>query len=150
MIILEFVGLLFAGILAGVEFIVRYGVQPSLASLDDRAHIVARHALITRLRVLVPALMFPTVGLAVAAAIVLGDRQGVGFRWAAVIALVAYLLFSFLGTVPLNMVVYDWNVDALPADWRSVIRRWEVVDVFRSSAAILAFVLLLAAAVRPQ
>ena len=40
-LVLETIGLLFAGVLAGEEFIVRYGVQPALTSLDDLPHLRA-------------------------------------------------------------------------------------------------------------
>jgi hypothetical protein len=38
-----------------------------------------------------------------------------------------------------------WPADAPPADWRSTIRRWGRLDVFRSSMAILAFAFFLTA-----
>jgi uncharacterized membrane protein len=138
-IILETIGLVLAGLLAGEEFIVRYGVQPALSTLPDRAHVLARQALVRRLRIVVPVLMVPTVLVAVATLVVGGSGAGVGFRWAVVIALVAFLLFSFLGTVPINIKVNDWRVDDLPMDWKVLVRRWERIDIFRSSAALVAF-----------
>ena len=144
-IVLEALGLLLAGVLAGEEFIVRWGVQPALRSLDDRAHVHARKALVTRLRVVVPSVMVPTVLVGVAVLVVAGDRDGLALRWAGVASLVAFLLFSFLGTVPINIQVNDWDPDRPPADWRQTVRRWERIDVFRSTAALLAFVCFVAA-----
>ncbi|WP_433202889.1 anthrone oxygenase family protein [Dactylosporangium sp. CS-047395] len=138
MALLQAVGVILAGLLAGEEFIVRYGVQPALRALDDRAHIRARVALVRRLRVVVPALMLPTVAVAVAVLIGAGGA-GAGWRWAGLAALVAFLLFSFLGTVPINMKVVDWDADAPPGDWRAVVERWQRIDVLRSAAAIVAF-----------
>lgn len=145
--VLEIVSLLLAGLLAGEEFIVRYGVQPALSALDDLPHLLARQALVRRLRVVVPALMIPTVLLAVAVLASAGTGAGFGFRIAGLAALVAFLLFSFLGTVPINVRVNDWDAASPPSDWKAVVARWQLIDVFRSSAAILAFVLLLLAAV---
>ncbi|MEU5262175.1 hypothetical protein [Amycolatopsis sp. NPDC021455] len=54
--------------------------------------------------------------------------------------LVAFLAFSFLGTVPLNMPVIGWQPDNPPPDWRATVLRWQRVDVARSTAAIAAFV----------
>jgi hypothetical protein len=141
--VLETLGLLFAGVLAGEEFIVRYGVQPALTSLDDLPHLLARQALVRRLRVVVPALMAPTVLLAIATVITGGVGAGFGFRVAALAALVAFVLFSFLGTVPINIRVNEWDAEHPPADWKRVVARWQFIDVFRSSAALLGFVLLL-------
>ncbi|MGD8166771.1 anthrone oxygenase family protein [Herbiconiux sp. P16] len=137
--VIELVALFLSGLLAGEEFVVRYGVQPALSAMPDLPHVLARQALVRRLRILVPALMVPTVLLAITALIVGGTSPGVGFRWAALAPLVAFLGFSFLGTVPINIRVNDWTPDAPPADWKDVVRRWERIDVFRSSAAILAF-----------
>ena len=139
MIVLETIGLVLSGLLAGEEFIVRYGVQPALGNLPDRSHVLARQALVRRLRIVVPALMVPTVLVAVAVLVFAGGGPGVGFRWAEVIALVAFVLISFLGTVPINIKVNDWRVDDLPADWKALVLRWEQIDVFRSSAALVAF-----------
>ena len=144
-LILEFASLLFAGVLAGEEFIVRYGVQPALSRLEDSAHIQARHALIRRMRIVVPVLMIPTVILGILVLIFGGLGAGFAFRIAGVAALVAFVLFSFLGTVPINIQVFEWDLASPPADWKAVIRRWERVDVFRSSAALLAFAMLLVA-----
>jgi len=144
-IALETLGVLLAGLLAGEEFVVRYGVQPAISSLDDRPHILARQALVRRLRVLVPIIMIPTVLVGVAVLVVAGTGDGIGFRWAGVFALVAFVLFSFLGTVPINIQVNDWLVDSPPSDWQATVRRWQRIDVFRSSAAILAFICFLIA-----
>jgi len=145
-IILEFVSLLLAGVLAGEELIVRAGVQPALRTLPDLAHVQARQALVRRLRVVVPVIMVPTVLAAIAVLVLGGGGPGFVFRILGVAALVAFLLFSFLGTVPINIRVNDWDARNPPADWKAVVHRWEVIDVFRSSAAMLAFVFLLVAA----
>jgi hypothetical protein len=136
MVALQALGLVLAGLLAGEEFIVRYGVQPALRHLPGTDHVRARVALVRSLRIIVPALMVPTVVAAVAVVV----TSGGGFRWAGLAALVAFLLFSFLGTVPINMKVIDWQPEHPPADWQATVLRWERIDVFRSSAAVLAFV----------
>lgn len=136
MAVLEVLSVVLAGLLAGEELIVRWGVQPALRSLGDRAHIEARVALVRSLRIAVPILMLPTV--IAEAAVLITDATAV--RWAGAALLAAFLLFSFLGTVPINMKVIDWRADNPPADWRATVRRWERIDVFRSSAAVLAFI----------
>jgi uncharacterized membrane protein len=137
--VLQSIGLLLAGLLAGEEFIVRYGVQPALNKLEDRSHLEARQSLVRRLRIVVPAVMIPTVLAGVAVLVFGGSGAGLGFRWGGVWALAAFVLFSFLGTVSINIQVNGWNIDNPPADWRQTVRRWEQIDVFRSAAAIAAF-----------
>jgi hypothetical protein len=55
------------------------------------------------------------------------------------------VLLSFLGTVPINIQVNDWQVDSPPDEWKSLVRRWERIDIYRSSAALVAFACFLIA-----
>ncbi|MBB5873553.1 hypothetical protein F4553_006987 [Allocatelliglobosispora scoriae] len=132
----------FAGLLAGAEATVTFGVRPALGLLDDGPHLRARQALVRSLRVFVPSLFLPTV-LSSIAVLVLGG--GSGARWAAIVALLAWTLITFLGTVPVNQAILTWDADAPPADWRARIRRWEPLDLARTVLAALTFALLVAA-----
>lgn len=149
MIVLVVVQTVLVGLLAGEEFIVRWGVQPALTRLPEEAHVRARIALVRSLRIVVPALMLPTV--VVSAAVVVLDRSGdvTVIRVAASAALVVFVLASFLGTVPINIGVADWDPEHPPADWRRTVQRWERIDVLRSSAAVFAFVLSVVALAVP-
>ena len=134
-----------AGVLAGVEFVVRWGVQPALSRLDDHTSLAARKALIVRLRVLVPGIGLPALILAIVAAILGHGEAGSELRWAGAAGLVVFFVIAFAGTVPINARIDGWSLDAPPADAQAVIRRWQLIDVFRSSAALVAFVLLVVA-----
>ena len=140
--ILGIIALLFSGVLAGAELMVRWGIQPALTALDDHSHLEARQSLVRRLRVLVPAVMVPTLLLSIAVLIVGGEADGLAFRVAAVVVFVAYAVIAFTGTVPINIQVIDWDPALPPADWKRTLSRWERIDVFRSSAALLGFVFL--------
>jgi hypothetical protein len=146
-LIIESISLFLIGILAGEEFIVRYGLQPAMNKLEDRAHIQARTALVKRLKVVVPIIMLPSIIAAIFVLITTTGETGSVFRWLGAISLLAFTLFSFLGTVPINIKVNDWNVDAPPSDWKKVVKRWELLDTFRSTFAILAFTFFLVAVV---
>ena len=61
--ILGFANLLGAGLLAGEEFTIRYGVRAPIASLDVRPQIALRQTLIRRLRIVVPT-VFVQIGRA--------------------------------------------------------------------------------------
>ena len=141
--------LVLIGLLAGEELIMRYGVQPALDSLPDSAHVHARIALVKRLKIVVPIIMAPTVVVSVGLLIVAGADDGLAWRVAGLAALIGFLLFSFLGTVPINMKVNDWNPQEPPEGWRRVAHRWETIDTFRSGAAMLSFVFFAIAAQVP-
>jgi hypothetical protein len=142
MTVLEFVNLFCAGILAGIEFVVRYGIRGSIAVLDERPQIQLRQALIRRLRVVVPAVYVLTALSAVAVTIV----DGTGFRYAGLLAVLGWTLVTFVGTVPINKATLTWQLGAPPANWRAMVRRWERLDTARSWAATLAFASFLTAA----
>lgn len=148
MSVLLTVQLVLLGLLAGEEFIVRWGVQPALQALPDESHVRARIALVKSLKVVVPILMLPTVVASVAALVPAEQGAGQDWRIAGLVALTVFVLASFLGTVPINVGVNDWNPDAPPADWKAVVARWERIDVLRSSAAGTAFVLFTIALVQ--
>lgn len=146
--VLLVVQLVLVGLLAGEEFVVRWGIQPAMAALPDDAHIRTRIAMVKSLKVVVPILMLPAVAASIAVLAVAGADDGLGWRIAAMAALVVFVLASFLGTVPINIGVNDWDPAAPPADWKRVVTRWERIDVLRSSAAGVAFVLFTIALVQ--
>jgi uncharacterized membrane protein len=143
---LGFISLFGAGMLAGEEFVIRYGVRGPLARLDDRAHIRMRQALIRTLRVLVPAIYLPTLLSAVAAAILDGAGRGVVFRCGAILALLAWIAITLGGTVPINEAAFDWDPGAPPPCWRAQVDRWERLNSVRAWLAVGAFALMLIAA----
>ncbi len=145
--VISLLSVFLAGILAGEEVVVRYGVHPSLATLDERSQIQARQGLIRTLRVQVPSVFAATAVSAVAALILDGADDGLGFRVAGVLALLAWILVTAIGTVPINKGALEWQPDAPPANWRALVGRWEQLDVIRSCMAMLAFAFLLIAAV---
>ncbi|OCT13030.1 hypothetical protein A8709_21230 [Paenibacillus pectinilyticus] len=137
--VLTFIHLFLAGLLAGEEFVVRYGVHVSLAGLDEPSQIRVRQALILKLRILVPAILLPTIVLGIIVLVLTGSEPGFGFRLAGVLALLILMLVTILGTLPINKGALAWQPDAPPSNWQALINRWGQLDIIRSSAAILAF-----------
>jgi uncharacterized membrane protein len=133
------VNLFGAGLLAGEEFVIRYGVRAPLASMEAGPHILLRQSFIRRLRILVPTIFFVTL-LSGIAAVWLGS-SGPAFllRCAGLAALLGFLAVTFGGTVPINQAVLTWNPSAPPDDWLTTIRHWERLDSARTWMALLAF-----------
>jgi hypothetical protein len=141
---IESINLFLAGILAGEEFVVRYGLSAPLAGMDDRPHIQLRQALIRRLRILVPSLFILTVSTGIAALIADRSSPGFGFRCAGLLALLVFITVTLLGTVPINKAALGWEASAPPAGWKLAIERWKRLDTLRCWTAILAFALFVA------
>ena len=130
------------GLLAGEELAICVGVRKAISTLEPSADLRLRQALILRLRALVPAILVPTI-LALGAVLALeGARPGLLARGVAAGAMLAFVLVTFLGTVPINQAVLGWDPDAPPPGWRERIARWERLDVARCVAAVVAFAAL--------
>ena len=102
--VLDFVNLFFAGMLAGIEFVIHYGLRGPSEILDDHSQLQLRQALVMRLRVLVPAFFAPTALLGIALTVLSGGIPGFWFRCAAVLAVCIWILIRVVGTVPINSV----------------------------------------------
>jgi uncharacterized membrane protein len=145
------VSLYLAGILAGEEFVIRFGVRGPVASLDEELSIRLRQALIYSLRVMVPVIFFSTLLSAVAVTVLDGFGPALAFRCAALVALLVWLVATLAGTAPINSAVLEWEPNAPPSKWRAMESRWERLDTMRTFAALAAFALMLAGlAMRPS
>ena len=144
-VILEFLNLFCAGLLAGAEYVVCVGVRGSLTVLDDRPQLQLRQALIRRLRGVVSAVYVPTALSGVAVTVLAGIDRGLAFRCMALLAVLVWTLTTFLGTVPINAATLTWRPEAPPEDWRVTVRKWERLDTVRFWAAVTAFALFLTA-----
>ena len=123
-VILEFVNLFCAGLLAGAEFIVCFGVRSTITVLDEQPQIQLRQALIRRLRVLVLAIYEPTLLSAVAVTVLAGAGDGFGFRRLGLLAVLVWTVTTFVGTVPINKATLTWRPEAPPDHWRATVRKW--------------------------
>src|SRR5689334_9189375 len=97
--LLKFVNLLFAGVLAGFETGVHYGLGPPPAGVHDDAQILLRQTMVLRLRVLAPAIFVPALASTVALAA--SDRSNPEV-WVALGALATWIVFRVVQTVPVN------------------------------------------------
>lgn len=144
--VLNFVNLFFAGILAGTLFIIEYGVGRAIVTvLDEPMQIQLRQALIRSLRVVVPAILVPTVLLGIAITVVDGIDSAFVFRCAGMMAMLACFALALIGTAPINKAILDWQPSAPPTNWQAQIGRWQRLDIARTWAAVAAFGLYLTA-----
>jgi Domain of unknown function (DUF1772) len=143
--VLGFLNIVFAGLLAGEEFLVCYGLRAPLGSLEGEVQIPTRQALIRRMRILVPMIFFAALASGVAVAMLGGTGLAFDLRCGAVGLLAVFILLTLTSTVPINKALLAWDAAAPPADWRALIARWERLDVARAWLALGAFALFLGA-----
>ncbi len=143
--ILDLVNVFFAGMLAGIEFVIHYGLRKPSEELPDHAQLQLRKALVMRLRVLVPAFFAPTAILGIGLTFLNTSEPAFAFRCVAVIALFVWIVIRVIGTVPINSATADWQLNDPPADWKAQVARAERFHIIGAWAAILSFALFLIA-----
>jgi hypothetical protein len=143
--VLDLVNVFFAGMLAGIEFVIHYGVRPIVETLDDHTQLQLRQALVLKLRVLVPAFFAPVAVLGIALTFFSMSTLDFVFRCVAVVALCTWVMIRVIGTVPINSATVDWQLSTPPRDWKAQIARAERFHIVGVWAAILAFACFLSA-----
>ena len=144
-IFLDIVNVFFAGLLAGIEFVIHYGLRAPSEILDEQSQLKFRQALVLRLRVLVPAFFVPTAITGIGLMILEGTSPGFGFRCAGVIALLTWILIRGIGTVPINSATLSWQASAPPENWKAQVNHAERYHIVGVWAVIMAFAFFLTA-----
>jgi hypothetical protein len=145
--LLAFINVFFAGILAGVEVVIHYGLRGPAIVLDERSQLQLRQALILKLRVLVPAIFLPTLVFGISIAIRDVGAPGVGFRIVGLAALLIWIAIRVVGTVPINSATLTWDPNALPTDWQAQVEHAERFHIVGAWATIIAFAAFLASVI---
>ena len=145
MVLLDFVNLFFAGMLAGIEFVIHYGVREPAEQLPDHAQLQLRKALVLKLRVLVPAFFAPTAISGITLTALNSSAPGFGYRCVGVVALLIWIAIRIVGTVPINSATVDWQLDAPPQDWKAQVTHAERFHIVGVWAIVLAFACFLIA-----
>jgi Domain of unknown function (DUF1772) len=145
LILLHFVNLFFAGMLAGIETAVHYGLGAPPKALSEQSQIQLRQVLVLKLRVLVPVFFIPTLASAIALTAIDGSAPGVWLRYTGLLALLVWIVIRVIRTVPINSATLTWNPDAPPKDWRVQVETSERFHVLGVCASVVAFVCFMAA-----
>jgi hypothetical protein len=137
------VNVFFAGMLAGIEFVIHYGMRSPTEILDERSQLQFRQALVLRLRVLVPAFFVPEAILGIALTVLNRSTPGFEFWCAGVIALLTWIMIRVVGTVPINSATLTWQLSSPPRNWKAQVNHAERFHIIGVWAAVLAFALFL-------
>ena len=143
--VLDFVNVFFAGMLAGIEFVIHYGLRGPSEILDEHSQLQLRQALVMRLRVLVPAFFVPTAVSGIALTVLDGAAPGFWFRCAGVLAMLIWILIRVIGTVPINSATLTWQPGAPPKNWKALVNHAERFHIVGVWAMVMAFAFFLTA-----
>ncbi len=143
--ILDFVNVFSAGMLAGSEFVIHYGLREPAEVIDEMSQLKFRKALVMKIRILVPALFIPTALTGIAVTFLNGFDPGFWFRCIGVASVLIWTWIRVIGTVPINSATVDWPLDNPPKNWKELINNAERFHIVGVWAAVLAFGSFLAA-----
>ncbi len=137
------VAVLLSGMLAGNEFAIAAFVHPALARLDDATHAKAVRAIAT---VTGRAMPFFYAAATISGLGMVITLPAAGCRWwLSAIAcglLVASIAFTLIGPLPINNRIVAWDLNALPAEWKSDRMRWDRLHRIRVVMLVAAALLL--------
>jgi hypothetical protein len=142
--LLGFVNVFFAGLLAGTEILIHYGLRVPMQVLTDRSQLQLRQALVLRFRVVVPAFFVPTAVSGIAVVGLDGGSPSAWFRWAGLIAVIVWIAIRIVGTIPINSATLTWSLDAPPVNWKDLIDHAERFHIVGTWVAVIAFASFLA------
>jgi uncharacterized membrane protein len=147
--ILKLAAIFIGGTMVGNEFAVAVFFHPRISRLDDATHVRAVQTLALALGTVMPFWYALTLILSLAVTFV-SCPEGTSARTLALIASALFagsVVYSVLGPVPINNKVAKWHPDSLPSNWRKLRERWDRLHAFRVVILMVAFLLLVAAAI---
>jgi len=145
----ETAAIVVAGTMTGSEFAVAVFFHPRISRLEDAVHIRAAQTLAKVLGI-VMSFWYPlTFLLALTLAFVAHPARSTPW-WlalASTVLLALISIYSLLLPVPINNQVARWRPDSVPANWRDLRRRWDLLHAIRVAFLIIALILLVASCV---
>jgi uncharacterized membrane protein len=144
-----FAAVLFSGLFAGfliTVMVLECSLREFGAAVYTQVRLIELHHLDDLATALLPPAIIAVVALSLASIRVRGSQRW--FALGALLLLLAALLISVTISVPINAAQQHWSVLAPPADWAAVRDRWQLAHAARTTATLLAFLLLIAVPLR--
>ena len=146
---LETGAIVVAGTLTGSEFAVAVFFHPCISRLEDAVHIRAAQPL-AKVLGMVMSFWYPlTFLLALTVTFVAHTTRSTPW-WLALSSTVILALisvYSLILPVPINNQIARWQPDSVPANWRDLRRRWDLLHAIRVVFLIIALILLVGSCV---
>jgi uncharacterized membrane protein len=146
---LETAAIVVAGALTGSELAVAVFFHPCISRLEDAVHIRAAQTL-AKVLGMVMQFWYPLTFLLALALTLVAHATGSTPWWLALTSTVLLALisvYSVLLPVPINNQVARWQPDSVPANWRGLRRRWDLLHAIRVVFLVIALILLVASCV---
>ena len=147
--VFEVSAIVVAGTMTGNEIAVAVFFHPRISRLEDAVHIRTAQTLASVLGAVMPFWYALTFLLSLAVTFIAHTTWSNSW-WLALGSTVlwaAMIIYSVLLPVPINNQVARWQPDSLPANWRELRRRWDMLHAIRVCFLIIALILLVTSSV---
>ena len=141
-LIIRFLDIMMAGLIAGVLFGIWVGYNPQ--NLSVQTYIEQQQSVIKALNILMPLLGLMTIILTVLSAFMQRQNTTVfSILLLAAFFLVISGLVTRFGNQPINSMIMTWDKADAPANWAALRDKWWSLHIARAASAIAAFCLII-------
>ena len=140
-LIIRFLNILMAGLVAGTIFGIWIGFNPQ--NLSASTYIEHQQSVIKSLNNIMPILGLITIILTVISAFMQKDNKiiFIVLLVAAVLLIISGLVTRF-GNQPINAIVMTWDKVDVPSNWTELRDKWWSLHIIRAVTSIAAFCLI--------
>jgi membrane-associated HD superfamily phosphohydrolase len=139
--IIQFLDVVFTGVVAGIIFGVWIGYDPR--DLSAVTYVEQQQNAIHSLNVLMPILGLISILLTVVNAVMCKrEKLKRNLLIIAAILLIVSGLITRFGNQPINAIVIAWDLEAIPETWTVLRDKWWSFHSMRTLSAMMAFVLI--------
>ena len=140
-LIIRFLNILMAGLVAGTIFGIWIGFNPQ--NLSASTYIEHQQSVIKSLNNIMPILGLITIILTVISAFMQKDNKiiFISLLVAAVLLIISGLVTRF-GNQPINAIVMTWDKVDVPSNWTELRDKWWSLHIIRAVTSIAAFCLI--------
>ena len=140
-LIIRFLNIIMAGLIAGTLFGIWVGYNPR--NLSPATYVEQQQSVIKALNTLMPLLGLITIILTLISAFLQRDNKTVFISLiAATIFLVISALVTRFGNQPINSIVITWDKANLPGNWTELRDKWWSLHIVRAVTTFVAFCLI--------
>ncbi len=142
--VLQTIALLAAGLMVGNELTVSLFLHPTLHRLPDEVHAPARRAFAKLFGRVMPFWYTAVLLLSIAVTWIGPSFRSTAGRLLLTASLlwVVAIVYTLIFPAPLNARIAAWNLQTLPASWRTDCQRWDRLHAIRMVILMAALVCL--------
>ncbi len=146
-LIIRFIDIVMAGLIAGILFGIWLGYNPKTYSVST--YLEQQQGAIKSLNTIMPLLGLITIILTIISAFLQKDNKTIFISLViATIFLIISGLVTKFGNQPINKIVMTWNKTEVPSNWTELRDKWWLFHILRALTAFVAFCFIVVTTLR--